>query len=291
MTSKLEELRNKFKYNPEMVVVTDKKKEAKDNGEEDFRRAYVLEGGLNKFRPVVFDDGALIKELEVHMNLGVPFICPKIYKEKCDSCDFGWKLYNENGKKHTDESKNYLKQSKWIIRGIARAKEESDIEKYGHPMLRFLDLSPSNGKTIQGMNSPENIEEFGDLTDLLAGRDLLLTKDLEKAKLKQASLTIERGGKDTPVFSKVKPKDEAFEDMLNKMFDNAPKIEDRFGRKTEEEVMELMEAHLKKLQKNLAESNDKDFKADSKDFESAASSLDDSEEMSDFDEVLNKFKK
>lgn len=289
MTSKLEELRNRFKYNPEMIVKDDKKKK---EGDEDLRRGYKLEDGLNKYRPVVFDDGALIKELEVHMNLGVPFVCPKTYGERCHSCDFGWKLYKENGNQHTDESRNYLKQSKWVMRGIVRSKEESDIEKYGHPVLRFIDFSPTNGKTIQNMNSPENIEEFGDLTDLISGRDLLLTKDKEKAKLKQASVTIERGGKDTPVFSKVKPKDEvAFEDMLNKMFDNATKLEERFTRKTEEEVMELMENHLKKLQKSLVDEEGSSFRSNSEEYELAASSLNEDDEMSDFDEVLNKFKK
>lgn len=278
-SSKLQELKNKYKFNPETVKTESKY-------EEDFRRSFKLENGLNKFRPVCFDDGSLVVEMEVHMNLGVPFVCPSTFDKtiKCPSCEFGWRLYNENGKKHTDESKNYLKQSKWTIRGISRAKEKEDIEKYGHPVLRFLDFSPTNGKSIQDMNSPAKIEEYGDLTDLETGRDLLLTKDEAKAKMRQSSVEIERGGKDTPVFSTVKLNDPLFEDMLVKMFDSAPKLEDRFERREREEILELLESHQRKLLKN---SQDEGFSAGSSEFRDAQNALK-GEESEDIDSVMKR---
>lgn len=277
--SKLEELQNKYKFNPETA------KPAKT--EENFRKSYTLENGLNKWRTVCFDDGSLIIEMMVHMNLGVPFLCPNAYDKsiKCPSCDFGWKLYNENGKKHTDESKNYLKQSKWVMRGIARSKEKEDMEKYGHPVLRFLDLSPTNGKSILDMNSRAKIEEFGDFTDLLSGRDLLLTKDEAKAKLRQASVSIERGGKDTPVLSLVKSSDPSFEDIVVKMFDSAVKLEDRFEKKEPEAILELLEAHLSKIQKSS--SQDESFSGESSEFANATGSLADADSSS-IDEILKK---
>lgn len=284
MSSKLQELQNKYKFNPETAKNANKT-------EENFKKSYTLENGLNKWRTVCFDDGSLIKEVLVHMNLGVPFVCPSAHdkSKKCPSCDFGWKLYNENGKKHTDESKNYLKQSKWVMRGIARAKEKEDMEKHGHPVLRFLDLSPTNGKSILDMNSPEKIEEFGDFTDLLAGRDLLLTKDEAKAKLRQASVTIERGGKDTPVLSLVKPSDPSFEDVVIKMFDTAIKLEDRFENKEPEEILELLEAHLSKIQKNSGQTKQEDesFSGEASEFSQATGSLADADATS-IDDVLKR---
>ncbi len=286
--SKLEELKNRFKFNPETIKPDDKK----SNDEEDFRKSYKLENGLNKFRAICFDDQSIIQELEVHMNLGIPFLCPHSVDKtkKCPSCDFGWKLYNENGKKHTDESRNYLKQSKWVIRGIARAKEKEDIEKYGYPVLRFVDFSPTNGKEIQAMCLPEKIEEFGDISDLFSGRDLLITKDEAKAKLRQASVKIERGGKDCPVLSTIGSNSSQFEEVLVKMFDNAPKIEDRFEVKEEEEILELLESHLRKLSKNLSSStkdDESDFEKEAPGFSAAANSL--SSDQEDMEKILKRF--
>lgn len=243
MTVSLETLRNKLKFNQETL---------KDNEEtkENFNKAVKLEDGKNKFRLVTFDDGSVVKRMHVHMNLGIPFLCPKKHGgEYCPSCDFGWVEYNKNGKKHTKDDKNndvskaFLSQEKFVFRGILRSKEEADFKTFGHPMLRWYDASPTLAKQILAFCTEQ--EQYGDVTDIVDGTDLILTKDADKAKLRQQSVTCDLDRKarglqaSTPVIS-LSTDDSNFISVIEKMIAAAPKLEDRFAIKTAEEIDELM---------------------------------------------------
>lgn len=280
---KFEQLMSRVKFDPDTV-----KQLAVESGQqepdEDFRRSYKLKNGENVFRIVPFDDGQIIKIFWVHMNLGVPFLCPnKLDKtHKCPDCDFGWKLYNENGKKHTDDSRNFLAQEKWLVRGIFRAEEEADIKKYGYPKLRFLELSPTNGKIILSYFNKENIEEWGDISDFTNGRDLKIKKDEEKAKARQSSVAIERQPLVKPVFSKVKTGTKEFKEMFVNVFENAVDVDSRYESKTYEQILELMKKFKDKMKSS---DGDDSFSHESDEFVKARNSV---ESESDFDEIMKR---
>ncbi len=284
--SKFQELLNKNKFNPETVIP---KEEAKDD---DLRRSYKLKNGLNEWRILPWEDGSIIQKIGIHMNLGVPFFCPnKLDKtEKCPDCDFGWKLYNDNGKQHTEESRNFLSQEKWVIRGIARSEEKEDIAKYGHPRIRFLDSSPTNGKTVEAYFAPAQIKKWGNLSDYSKGRDIELTKDEAKAKARQASTSIERAAIQTSVFTDVEPDDPKFEEMFVKMYETAIPNEARFERKTYKEILELMDNFRRKNSSRNNSSDDssetEDFSVQSSGFSAASGSLETNE---DLDAVAKRF--
>ena len=275
--SKYQELLKKNKFNPESIVPKEEVKE------EDLRRSYKLKNGLNEFRLIAWDDGSPVMKNWIHMNLGVPFFCPnKLDKtEKCPDCDFGWKLYNDNGKQHTEESRNFLAQEKWTIRGIVRAEEKSDIEKFGHPQIRFIDLSPTNGATVESYFAPAQIKKWGDLSDYFKGRDIELTKDEAKAKARQASTVIERSAVQTPIFTDVDPEDPKFESMFVRMFEAAIDNSDRFERKTYKEILELMENFRRKNapKEESPSGHPEDFHVTSSGFSAASSSLEQNEEL------------
>lgn len=275
--SKYQELLKKNRFNPESVIPKE------DVKEEDLRRSYKLKNGLNEFRLIAWDDGSPVLKNWIHMNLGVPFFCPnKLDKtEKCPDCDFGWKLYNDNGKQHTEESRNFLAQEKWTIRGIVRAEEKSDIEKFGYPQIRFIDLSPTNGATVESYFAPAQIKKWGDLSDYFKGRDIELTKDEAKAKARQASTVIERSAVQTPVFTDVDPEDPKFESMFVRMFEAAIDNSDRFERKTYKEILELMENFRRKNapKEESLSGHPEDFHVTSSGFSAASSSLEQNEEL------------
>lgn len=275
--SKYQELLLKNKFNPDSVLP--KKEEPK---EEDFRRSYKLLNGLNEFRLIAWDDnGSIVVKNWIHMNLGIPFFCPNKLdrSERCPDCDFGWKLYNDNGKKHTDESRNFLAQEKWTIRGIVRSLEESDMEKFGYPKIRFIDLSPTNGATVESYFAPAQIKKWGDLSDYFKGRDIELTKDEVKAKARQASTVIERSAVQTPVFAHVELTDPKFEEMFVNMFDNTVDNNDRFERKSYKEILELMETFRQKTARRENHTQTEDFTVTASEFSEASSSLEKNEEL------------
>jgi len=282
--NKFQELLNKNKFNPESVLPK------QDLKEEDLRRSYKLKNGANDWRIIAWDDGSIIQKNWIHMNLGIPFFCPnKLDKtEKCPDCDFGWKLYNDNGKQHTEESRNFLAQEKWTIRGIARAEEKEDIEKFGYPRIRFLDLSPTNGATVESYFTPPQIKKWGNLSDYFTGRDIELNKDEAKAKARQASTVIERSAVQTPVFAELDPKDQKFEDMFVKMFENATPNEDRFEKKTYKEILELMENFRRKNSSKEEKTETEDFSVTSSGFSAASSSLAE-QSNEDMDAVAKRF--
>lgn len=275
--SKYQELLNKNKFNPETVVPK------QDQKEEDLRRSYKLVNGPNEFRIIAWDDGSIIKINWVHMNLGVPFLCPnKLDKsEKCPDCEFGWRLYNENKKEHTDVSRNFLAQEKWTIRGIVRAEEKADVEKYGYPKIRFIDLSKTQGVLIESYFTPPQLKKWGNISDFFTGRDIELNKDEAKAKARQASVGIERSAVQSPVFVDVDPKDPKFEDMFVKMLENAIPNEERFETKTYKEILELMDNFRKKATAKEEKEETADFSTTSSGFSAASSSLaqEDSEDL------------
>lgn len=280
---KFDQLMNKVKFNPDTA-----KQLAYASGEaepdEDLRRSYKLKSGDNLFRIIPFEDGSVIKVVWVHMNLGVPFLCPsKIDKsEKCPECDFGWEMYNRNNKKHTDDSRNFLAQEKWFVRGIVRNEEKEDIEKYGYPRLRFLDLSPTNGKTVLSYFDEKNLEEWGDISDLFNGRDLKFKKDEEKAKQRQASVSIERQPTSKPALTSVKTSDPAFKKIIVSMFENGVDHSTRFEKKNYTQILEMMD----KFKKKISASSDS-FSEASEEFSKASSSL--SKDSNDFDEIMKQF--
>lgn len=274
--SKYQELLLKNKFNPESVLPKEEVKE------EDLRRSYKLKNGANEFRPIAWDDGSPIVKNWIHMNLGVPFFCPnKLDKtEKCPDCDFGWKLYNDNGKQHTEESRNFLAQEKWTLRGIVRAEEKEDIEKFGYPRIRFIDLSPTNGATVEGYFAPDQIKKWGELTDYFKGRDLELAKDEAKAKARQASIVVTRSPTTSNIFTDVEPSNPKFEEMFVNMFENAIDNGDRFERKTYKEILELMENFRRKnAPKDERASGNEDFSVTASGFSAASASLEQNEEL------------
>jgi len=281
-SSKYQELLQKNKFNPSTV---EPKQDQKD---EDFRRSFKLKNGPNDFRIIPWDDGSIIQKTWIHMNLGVPFFCPnKIDKtEKCPDCDFGWKLYNDNGKKHTEESRNFLAQEKWTVRGIFRSEEKEDIAKYGYPKIRFIDLSPTNGATIESYFTAPQIKKWGNISDFFAGRGLELTKDEAKAKLRQASISIERSAVQSCVFSSITPQDSSFEETFVKMFENAIANEDRFEKKSYKDILDLMENFRKKIASKEASEEAEDFTVTSSGFSAASASL--SNENEELDNLVKK---
>lgn len=281
INEKLEALKNRFKFNAEKAQA-DASGGSEEN-EENFKKAYKLVNGRNNFRPIAFEDGLLVHKAWVHMNLGEPFLCPnKLDKNhECPDCAFGWELYNANGKKHTDDSKNYLAQEKYIIQGIVRAKEQEDIAKYGYPKVRFIDLSPTNGKTIEGYASDDDLKEFGDISDFDTGRDINLKKDDEKAKARQLSVEITRAGKESPILSTLKPSDPKYSEMLFATLDNMIDIRDRFALKSKNQILEMMNNLKQRLAKKA------NTQTTSPDFEEAVSNLKNSE-MDELDDLIHK---
>lgn len=266
----LEELRNKYKVNVDSLKG--------DSDEENFNKAEKLAPGKNRVRIVAFDDGSVLEKVDVHMNLGDPFLCPKKHGGGfCPSCDFGWEEYNRNGKVHTkdakgnDISKNFLSQRKFIFRGVLRSKEESDIKKYGYPRLRWFDMSQTLGDIIIKFCADQ--EEHGDITDIIEGKDFILEKDEEKAKNRQQSVSASLAGKNTPVIT-FNVNDPKFVEMFQQMMENAPRLEDRFAIKTADEIREMLAAYKERSKKK---SSNEDFSNTSKDFDVAQSSLEDDE--------------
>jgi hypothetical protein len=283
LDNKFEQLMSKIQFDPEKATLEDNKKE-----EEDFRKSYKLEDGDTFFRIIPFDDGSVIMKTDVHMNLGAPFLCPnKLDRSvECPECKLGWDIYNNNGKKHTDDSKNYLSQEKWFIRGIVRAKEKEDIEKYGHPVIRFIDFTPTVGKVIASYFTKAEVEEWGNICDFTLGRDLKIKKDGEKAKLRQASLSIERAPSQKPLFTGVKVGTPEFKNYFVQMFEKALNPNDRFASKTPLEILDLLDRHLAKLKKtNTSKTDDVEtsskFEDESADFKQKMKSLE-----GDFEKVL-----
>jgi len=266
--NKYQELLLKNKFNPETIVPK------QDQKEEDFRRSFKLKNGPNDFRVIPWDDGSIIQKSWIHMNLGVPFFCPnKLDKsEKCADCDFGWKLYNDNGKKHTEESRSFLAQEKWTLRGIFRSEEKEDIAKYGYPKIRFIDMSPTNGTTIESYFTAPQIKKWGNISDFFTGRDIELNKDEAKAKARQTSVTIERSAVQSTIFSNISPQDPSFEDMFVRMFENTLSNEERFEKKSYKEILDLMESYRKKSA-TKEDTEVEDFSVTSTGFSAASASL------------------
>lgn len=278
MTTALEQIRNKLKFKIETLSGNEEEVGSKEN----FNKSYKLDDGKNKYRLVAYEDGSIVKKLPVHMNLGVPFLCPKkLHNEYCPSCDFGWAEYKRNGNKHTqdelgrDISKAYLSQDKFIFRGIFRSKEESDFKEFGHPMLRWYDASPTLAKEI--LKYCSDVAEYGDVTDLIDGIDLILTRDPEKAKNRQQSVTADLARKNSPVLS-LNVDDPNFVSCLESMLAKAPKLEDRFFVKNADEISQLMkDALLREKTKQKAETED--FGETSSNFKDAFASLEDDLEV------------
>lgn len=288
MSEQLENIDDKFsklfgaiKFDPTKNNLEEKPEE------EDLKKAYKFTDGETLVRLVPFEDGSVIKVVDVHMNLGVPFLCPNKLDRNvdCPSCKLGWDIYNKNGKKHTDDSKNYLSQEKWFVRGIVRSKEKEDIEKYGHPVLRFMEFTPTVGKKILSYFSDKEIEESGDITDFQLGRDLKIKKDEVKAKARQASIEIDRSMSQKPLFTGVKVNSEDFKKYFVLMLEKAVDSQERYSKKSPVEVLELLERHLDRLKKkNKDSSTDEEevskpsFEDESSDFKQKMKSLEEDAE-------------
>jgi len=278
----IESIRNKYKFNAETLHVAE---EAGEN----FNKAIKLVNGKNKFRLVPFEDGTIVKRVHVHMNLGLPFLCPKKHGgEYCPSCDFGWLEYNNNGKQHTktdkgfDISKAFLSQEKYVFRGILRAVEESDFKEFGHPMLRWYDASPTLAKDmIKYCSDPR---EYGEVSDIIDGTDLILTKDDAKAAARLQSVSADLARKSSPAVS-LEMNDPNMVSVLDAMFANAPSFKERFAIKTAQEIDDLMKTAASRARRSerpeegAATTGSVGFDDTSDDFDKAQASLDDRKQL------------
>lgn len=251
---------NKLKVKSEVETNFGQEHSKRDKSEEgeDFRAGIKLGDGSNEFRSIVFDDGTRLVELWVHYKLGVPFLCPNKLDPsvECPSCKFGWSIYNDRKKAdpkgdpkswHTEESRSWLAQQKGCIRGIQRSKEAEDIQKFGFPKVRFLDLSPTNAKIFLGFFEAKEKKKWGDIMDPESGRDLDFKKDAAKAKEKQASVTIERAPVQSSIFSDSDLTQEQIDQLVDKMLQDAIDISKRFEVKSPAEIEEMMEEFKQKL--------------------------------------------
>ena len=298
----------KLEFKEEKVIELESEKNRNSN-EEDFTRSVKLEDGKNDWRHVVFDDGSILVEQWIHTNLGEWFLCPEKLdpNDKCDSCAFGWKLFNANKEAHpeyahakpkakswhTDESKKWLAQKKYAMRGIWRTKEAEDIEKYGIPKLRFLDLSETYAKVIKSYYEKSERKDWGTICDPYEGRDLAIKKDVKAAAESQASLTIDRKPKASKLFETLETNDE----NIDKMLEVAVDVDKRYARKTGEDVTKMMEEYSKKLrdratQQTVGKEDKKENFEDqeSSEFSDARKELADESTKAKIDDIMSKLK-
>lgn len=283
----LEQLKNKFKVNKEKTAES-----IGSETKENFLKSYKLENGKNKARIVPFEDGSIVKKVSVHMNLGIPFLCPKKHNNtECPTCEFGWELYNKAGKKHTkdekgnDISKAFLSQDKYVFQMVFRAKEEADIKEYGFPHIRFYDASATLATKLIGyFDATDDDGEELNVGDIISGYDVILTKDDVKAKQRQQSVDSELARKPSPVISVIPTTSEIFVPAVEKMFEHAPNLQERFKVKTAEEIKELMLKYKNKASNSSSEedneaSDNSAFKHTSRDFEEAIEAVESEETL------------
>ena len=147
--------------------------------------------GDTDIRIVPATDGDPLKEMSFHYNVGNHkggILCPKRnFGEHCPICEFASSLWREGVDKNDEESKKLAKslfvRQRYFSPVVIRGREDEGVKVYGYGKKAYELL-------LGYILDPE----YGDITDVLEGTDMLLTytKPTKPGAFPQTSLKMRR---------------------------------------------------------------------------------------------------
>jgi gp32 DNA binding protein like len=201
---------------------------SRTNGKSDKKESIFFKpiAGDQEVRFLPSEDGDPFKEYHFHYGLGEAFLCPKKnFNEKCSVCDYAWNLWREGGEENQKMAKGLFSRQRFFSNVVTRGQEALGPKPYGYGKETYEQL-------IEIVLDPD----YGDITDVEAGRDFKLNYKLaeKKGAFPKTKLTVKP--KSTPLSKTPKESKELLE--------KAKPIESFLTRKTPAEVKEILEKFL-----------------------------------------------
>ena len=189
--------------------------------------------GDQTIRMVTPKDGDPLKEMFFHYNVGNHrggIMCPKRnFGERCPICEFASQLWREGTDNNDEESKKLAKslfvRTRFFSPVVVRGREEEGIKVYGYGKKAYELL-------LGYILDPE----YGDITDLKEGTDIVLTytKPTTPGAFPQTSLKMRRNT--SPLLQDA--------DAIPPLLDRMPDVMSLFERQTPEQIDAILDEQL-----------------------------------------------
>ena len=110
-------------------------------------------------------------KLEIHYDWSEKgFVCPRLFGNECEACNFAWDAFNDAKKAKNDAAvmaaRKLLPKTRWYAAILARSEEDKGLQVWGFPPTVYNTL-------METMLDPDL--GFGDYTDPESGHDIQVT--------------------------------------------------------------------------------------------------------------------